>query len=913
MSLIIAESPLVVATDFSTTFSLTERENTSSTGFARLGMPFKKGDIPSGYVPKIVGPGSTEVTTIQYDRRVTWDDGSLAFAACAGDFGSFTALQQKDYTISAVAGSFDNTPTFTWSDVLNDIDARIDFTNVRESVTDGSFNDLDTTASSATFRINIAGHSMSVGDKFYCSYGTTGGGLNFGSTVTHPAVRKFTVNNADTDWFEADHATQTASSTLTGDNPGLSVYMFSNGLNDYRALVSEIVNSAVYIETIGSGPAMTEFRAWQYAKDTTTLSLDTQQMIVWYITVWDDGTHSSNGNIEIGAKVVRPVWDVAGKSAWWCDASFKIDSVEQEAHSDVITAAHTGWTTADTDADNDGGRRHWQTAANRPTLLYEPNISYWNTTGKIPPLDEDQYPAAYDKGLYYDAGGYEPNNGGSHKLDLDGVSGYNGRGAICESEANMLIRLGQGVGTATEVAVARIEALVGITCPQNFRTSTNTLIPMILDRPGHTPASTVYNADGLGNTQYAYRSGTSTYQGGYTTPTGGYGTNSRSLCFNWQDTEDHSSNHSAGMYVYEAEPWLYDNVLDICMSYVHRKDGTTESGRSALLYDSDPRGTAYSIPTENYDSVSYNSVANIRKHCFHNVMPAGAWGLRADDDMHANMIDDIRTNHEEWLTDMMSYLPTEMTDLGLIWEKGYQSSTSGEPIYMHALILHGMLRAASITDSATFKAAANILVNFGKFLMNESCYLADTNSIIFKKSATEQAPELGSYGYDTVPAYGMAYGNDASLVGSTGVWTFTPPFDGTWEAGTLIRQDDTNASLVVSELVIGQDYYLVNPVGDTFQISETLGGSALTFASDYSDVNLAIKMTNWDKAIVGADGWANANKTIVGDEYYSIMEAGLRWANFIGCSNADASLIAKMETFHSTYNIDYGPWMLRAA
>jgi len=99
-----------------TTFALENWGASTSRTMFRGGMPFKKGDIPAGYVPQIRrqdGP----IVAAQFDERSTWSDGSLKFAVCHLRDDDLSASGTAVYDVYSVVGAFDNTGTVSLSSV----------------------------------------------------------------------------------------------------------------------------------------------------------------------------------------------------------------------------------------------------------------------------------------------------------------------------------------------------------------------------------------------------------------------------------------------------------------------------------------------------------------------------------------------------------------------------------------------------------------------------------------------------------------------------------------------------------------------------------------------------------------------------------------------------------------------------
>lgn len=130
MSLILAGAPYSAAASGETLQSFTLENTAGSTTpvLARFGLPFKKGDMPSGSVPKIEVNGGSEVTSVQFDERTTWSDGSLKFCVCHMRDTSIGASSSRTYNVSAQSGSFNNTAWDTQANIISDITTNSDFT-----------------------------------------------------------------------------------------------------------------------------------------------------------------------------------------------------------------------------------------------------------------------------------------------------------------------------------------------------------------------------------------------------------------------------------------------------------------------------------------------------------------------------------------------------------------------------------------------------------------------------------------------------------------------------------------------------------------------------------------------------------------------------------------------------------------
>lgn len=97
----------------------------------RGGMPFKKGDIPSGSVPEIRRAGGAPVVA-QFDERTTWSDGSLKFAVCHMRDTDLAGMASQGYEIYSVTGSFSNTGATTLASVVASDALTVEFSSLAQ-------------------------------------------------------------------------------------------------------------------------------------------------------------------------------------------------------------------------------------------------------------------------------------------------------------------------------------------------------------------------------------------------------------------------------------------------------------------------------------------------------------------------------------------------------------------------------------------------------------------------------------------------------------------------------------------------------------------------------------------------------------------------------------------------------------
>lgn len=114
-----------------TTFTLENFSAGSTRTLFRGGMPFKKGDVPSGSVPEIRRAGGAPVVA-QFDERTTWSDGSLKFAICHMRDTDLAGMASQEYEIYSVTGSFNNTGATTLASVVASDALTVEFSSLAQ-------------------------------------------------------------------------------------------------------------------------------------------------------------------------------------------------------------------------------------------------------------------------------------------------------------------------------------------------------------------------------------------------------------------------------------------------------------------------------------------------------------------------------------------------------------------------------------------------------------------------------------------------------------------------------------------------------------------------------------------------------------------------------------------------------------
>lgn len=132
------------------TFVIENDEATTSSGFHRFGLCFKKGDIPK-YTSVEIYRNDTPVPA-QFDQRVTWNDGSLKYAVCSIRDTDFSASESRTYEWRQSYKPFDNTGTKSLTDVTTNTDFNVELTNNQRY--NGTSNEADPVGATLTASFN---------------------------------------------------------------------------------------------------------------------------------------------------------------------------------------------------------------------------------------------------------------------------------------------------------------------------------------------------------------------------------------------------------------------------------------------------------------------------------------------------------------------------------------------------------------------------------------------------------------------------------------------------------------------------------------------------------------------------------------------------------------------------------------
>lgn len=439
--------------------------------------------------------------------------------------------------------------------------------------------------------------------------------------------------------------------------------------------------------TVGSGVAAADFAAhmsvptrvemhhaggvcdgwtgWGMASDVGSQMPDPHLKVNWHADIWKNPDGSLYA-IEIAAEPAQDWWSVPNKTLRTYDALL-VDSLLTGAASviggykAVVHPYKSRWITCQNAGGNNRGRRHWVGGA-CPTLTYLPNRAYWIASGLVPPLNLAAKPKPY-AAINGDAATYVPCANQSHRYNLDGTGGYEGRGVLPNPDCVAFLRQ-----TAEDVACARINAHVGLHVFLHYRSNrtrkrpgdavadiANTPVSMIMGLSRGTAPSYDFTADGMPQPVHAYTDGRSTPQGrdGYAYPSGGDGVWSTGT-----GDASHAVNYSYFTYLLEGERYHLEATIDLATNLVHQGIDNVYSNRPKSPVAKGGFGRTTKAPDTIYDAIAgLNS--QVRSAGWALNILGSATGIVPESHVTSRFLQRLNQQQGIYLRDILAYLPAD--------------------------------------------------------------------------------------------------------------------------------------------------------------------------------------------------------------------------------------------------------------
>jgi hypothetical protein len=717
----------------------------------------------------------------------------------------------------------------------------------------------------------------------------------------------------------------TATSTISDIT---SRYRFAIGFPNHKQ-----TDDGKVFTTVGSGVAAADFAAhmsvptrvemhhagsvcdgwigWGMAGDVGSQVPDPHLKVNWHADIWKNPNGSLYA-VEIAAEPAQDWWSVPNKTLRTYDALL-VDSLLSGAASviggykAVVHPYKSRWITCQNGGGNNRGRRHWVGGA-CPTLTYLPNKAYWIATGLVPPLNLAAKPAPY-AAINGGAATYVPCGSQSHRNNIDGTGGYEGRGILPNPDCVAFLRQ-----TAEDVACARVNAHVGLHVFLHYRSNrtrkrpgdavadiANTPISMIMGLSRGTAPSYDFTADGMPQPVHAYADGRTTPQGkdGYVGPAGGDGV--------WSTTtgdSSHAVNYSYFMYLLEGERYHLEATLDLATNLVHQGIDNEYSNRPYSPVARGGFGRATKAPYIMYDAIAGIN-GQVRSAGWSLNVLGSATAIIPDGHIATRFFRRLNQQQGIYLHDILAYLPADAKASGespFVDEQGVPSP------WMTAINTQGAYHNWNVTELAEARA-------WGDFTARESIGMVESQ--IFKTLAYRSNTKQRGIVYDGVSnrylprtELRIRFAEDGSsyagqLDAKSGTLTVKPTVK--LFNGDVFYVEEVNGNgdpiKTSPDLKVGTPYYAVQVNGDSTRLSLTPNGPPVPIT-----VAMAVEMSCDPKRPFDPLTMPPPSN-LAADDYVPIHKAALVMAHRSGNPEASALIVRKIQAF--TAKIDstkYAAW-----
>jgi len=886
-------------------FTITNWNSSSpSPGYMRIGMPFKRGDVPSGSTLQLKGPNG--VVAAQFDQRSYYpQDGSLMYCVCAFRDVTFNPSEVRTYTPYVVANSsWNNAGSLSLSDLTSNHQFQVLFSNVGYVNTVWPGGGKAVNAGTIIIGPNTSTSLKGVATiQSAPSGGTTGSGQPTWNT---------TVGSVTTDGTVTWTNINASSNTNTYGSGGFTI--------DFNYLLTHTTsNVATRVTKIHSGPVCETWMAWGMASDNSSNTADAHLKGYVYVTMWKDAG-GSVVDYEFGCVVSQDWWSIANKYCLTYNASL-IDLKNSKTYltyNNIVHPYNSQWFTGRNSGNDADGRRFWVNQT--PTLGYQPSKSYWVSTDIVPPFNVT--PSITFGTSPYTSTMYTPCVNINTNAQIDQTGGSNGRGVFMDSDVRAFLSQAQA-----DVTAARRSALGGLGVPYHFRSndtrtrpqdkgvSDTGSCPMSLNLAPQPSSSYTFTSQGMPAPVDAYYgSGTSpTYADGYVAPLGGTGVWTPSInC-------SHASTYCYFIYLLEGERHFLECSMDLAENAVQQQvcQGIFGGVCKLPFYNWANYQTAFNIPSTAWHGVSSVFVpGNTRSAGWALTLLTIAAAITPSQDALGNVestesyFNALLQQSTMYMATAVNspYMPSSQLSAGWWIDSGNGSAQSIASPWMQDFIVMGSAFAYLAVGDMSAQTMVNFLAKHTIGLVNTAIYrtvpekilVLPTSSGVWTSGTNEFFPIADCPADLGLANVTVAGGSSANITVAAGIGLLNP---------LAIAANDTiywsslaenlSSASVPAEVSIGTAYYVVSTTSSgsnqIIQISATRGGSPITFALPYSGCQLFWYGT----ALLG---YAVATSSIFlpqSDSYPAIARAALAFAKRAGVSGASASL-ATMQTFLTT-------------
>lgn len=619
-----------------------------------------------------------------------------------------------------------------------------------------------------------------------------------------------------------------------------------------------------------------------------------------YLDIWLDTD---------GSTVIAHEWVPVLSQHWWVndpegveqakekytyDAAVKVGASAIDTRTALAHAYYCRWASLYSADDAQHATPHWIDAGSttKPTLSIAYSVAsrkrMARVGGYVPPLawgDTDW--------TIVGSGTYTPLGVNDHRSIINNVGAYNGRGQITRFDANAI-----ATQTASNWRIARVSAHAGLSmydCVYDHRVIDSEASPRLIPQKVTGIGAQTYSgmeAETLRARGTDFDSGTNLMP--QDVPGGGTG------AFSSFDN-DHAVPYAAFMAFVTGERYLADAQIccaDLSLSYAHMNiyahnpsfDWALSITGNAIGVPSTPRRGA--IPR----------TGGVRGRAWAGNQMFWSWAVCSDANPNKAYLAKALENYDDFLDASYDYFSSDHKAYGgWIWPEPQQSK-----LWMHnwCSMIFGQWKLHS--DDMGFGDGFNKIATM-------------STKIVLNGLATDRIGVLGSYIYTVPCAPGpRPSGATAWITGETAVFS---AHDATWSGNTYTIASDANYPIAngdrciltatnngdgtsgltwPTELSWATIYYLVNVSGSTFELSSTLGGSAITLSGSGTTV-CSLDKSSYDVEVSPSDAG--------GDTYSMICMAAIVAAYLDGTQGITLADVTRYKEFMSTSTrTTFAPW-----
>lgn len=681
---------------------------------------------------------------------------------------------------------------------------------------------------------------------------------------------------------------------------------------------------ATRIEKYHSGAVCEGWMGWGMATDNSGGAPDAHLKTIWYADIWKNSDGSINA-VEVGAVVAQDWFNgqTFGGMRRSYNAALKDGNTTLVSYANVDHPYRCQWITCLNDGSNNRGRRMWVGGA-MPTLLYQPNLTYWINSKLVPP---------WDLGIIYGPGYSGPTNttyipctNQDHRPGIDSTGGYAGRGLLGNPDAMMFVRQ-----TAPDAAAGRINGHVGLGVFYHYRSRANRTRPTESADIANTPLSLVlattdgsappydFTADGMpapfGGDGSAYLYGQ--------VPPGGSG-----VWSNGTADPSHAVNYSGGIYLLEGERYHLEACLDLAMNTVHQNatywDAMTLLGKYRNDTGGSPMTDAYSEAYFGHPVTSnlFNGIGGLsyqRTTGWSMNLSGFAAAMTPDNHVAKRSMQRFFLQQALYLGACLAACPPDVAAAGLSLD---EQTTGEDAPWMDAIVAMGCIHAGNLNESAPALAYGFMKANMSVNLVTKGCYRTTALDVHNLQLHSPIAAAGNTFGFPvnaatTNPKPAHDIFGDIDPV--TNTITFYYPQDQNtnqfqYPHGMYPNVGDSVFLFIPitftvtpsgNDLVDGTEYFIIDVATVTAtvegraytarrcHISLTSGGSPMTFTTPATNVPFDTNLISYDALTVPSDPPFLPQA----DDYPPMHLAVLVIANMAGYAPASTALMNKQATF----------------